>query len=165
MLLEFYRGDAPDSEGRMFEEILKQDDDWLEYTHDYIQWLFPLREASRFNPDAPLLTDADIEAFQRSPLLRGHLKKAFERMLRFYGFVWVGGVAPSENYFEREKNWITPHNHNFLRITRILTALKLLGLQREAVSFYDALRVIYENSSAGKVIGKESLRYWYDAVK
>ena len=40
-LLRFYSGSHPDHRGRMLAEILKQDDLWLELTHDYIQWLFP----------------------------------------------------------------------------------------------------------------------------
>lgn len=41
-LLRFYCGTHPDHRGRMLAEILRQDDDWLEITHDYIPWLFPL---------------------------------------------------------------------------------------------------------------------------
>jgi len=165
-LLEFYRGLAPDSEGRMFDEILAKDDDWLEYTHDYIQWLFPLREASQFNPDAPLLSDADIDAFRGERSLEMNLKRAFERMLAFYGFQLLsGGVAPAPNYFARANNWITPGNHNFLRITRILTSLRILGRESAAWAFYDALRVVCENSSAGKIVGAESQRFWKNAAQ
>jgi len=43
-ILAFYFGSHPDSEGRRLAEILRQDDLWLEQTHDYIQWLCPLAE-------------------------------------------------------------------------------------------------------------------------
>jgi hypothetical protein len=43
--------------------------------------------------------------------------------------------------------WITLGNHNHLRITRILKSLLTLGLQEEAVAFYDCLEDIYR---AGK---------------
>jgi hypothetical protein len=48
-ILTFYQGQSPDSSGRMIETIWSWDYQKLEYTHDYIQWLFPLKEKSRFN--------------------------------------------------------------------------------------------------------------------
>ncbi len=52
-VLAFYRGEAADARGRWWRDILAKSDEWLEATHDYIQWLFPLPERSAFNPDAP----------------------------------------------------------------------------------------------------------------
>ena len=63
-LVAFYRENAPDSEGRTLSQLWAWDDERLEEVHDYIQWLFPLPEPSQFNPDAPLLTPQDIEAFK-----------------------------------------------------------------------------------------------------
>jgi hypothetical protein len=48
-LLAFYRGQAPDDAGRWLKDIWEWDDEQLETTHDFIQWLFPLPEPSRFN--------------------------------------------------------------------------------------------------------------------
>ncbi|HEV2973090.1 MAG TPA: opioid growth factor receptor-related protein [Pirellulales bacterium] len=55
-LIEFYRGDGVDSEGRRLEEILVWEYGRLELVYDFIQWLFPLREPSQFNDQAALLT-------------------------------------------------------------------------------------------------------------
>ena len=66
-LIAFYRGLAPDSEGRTLADLWAFSDREMEDIHDFIQWMFPLREPSRFNPDAPLLTAADIAAFQADP--------------------------------------------------------------------------------------------------
>lgn len=165
MLLEFYRGEAPDSEGRMFEDILKQDDDWLEYTHDFIQWLFPLREASRFNPDAPLLSDEDVAAFKRDPFLAANLKMAFERMLAFYGFQHhERGVEFGSNSIERLDNWLSPGNHNFLRITRILKSLTILGKREEALKLFGALHTLTEVAEIRRTVSEETIRFWKEAV-
>ena len=48
-LITFYRGSGTDHAGRRIDEILSWDDAALESVHDYIQWLFPLDEPSRFN--------------------------------------------------------------------------------------------------------------------
>ena len=61
--MRFYRGDGTDSEGRRLEDILRWDDQTLEYVHDFIQWLFPLDEPSAVNPNAPLVTRVDRDAF------------------------------------------------------------------------------------------------------
>ena len=72
-IVAFHRGEQRDSEGRTIAEVWSWDDDELEYVHDYIQWLFPLRAPSRFNPDAPVLDDEQIAAFQSDPALRAEL--------------------------------------------------------------------------------------------
>jgi hypothetical protein len=52
-LTDFYRGAGSDSEGRSLADLWNLSDDEMEDIHDFIQWMFPLREPSRFNPDAP----------------------------------------------------------------------------------------------------------------
>ena len=44
MIVPFYLGEQPDTEGRMINEIWAWDLDKLEYIHNYIQWLFPITE-------------------------------------------------------------------------------------------------------------------------
>src|ERR1043166_5517907 len=95
-LVDFYRGDATDTAGRLLKDVWTWGDDQLEYVHNYIQWLFPLPEPSQFNADAPLLTQADITAFQQDALLRANLQKSFERILAFLGLA----LAPDGQVIE-----------------------------------------------------------------
>ena len=69
-LVKFHAGVGTDDQGRTRNQILAFGDRQLEEVHDYIQWLFPLPEPSRFNPDAPLLTPEDVMRFRREPKLR-----------------------------------------------------------------------------------------------
>src|ERR1022692_954808 len=96
----FYRGEGTGTEGRLLKDILAWPDDDLEAVHDFIQWLFPLPEPSQFNPDAPLLTEADIAAFKSDPVLQANLLKSFERILGFLGFALSanGEVVQSEDF-------------------------------------------------------------------
>lgn len=64
--LDFYLGTGTDHRGRTLWQIVQKSDAWIEETHDYIQWLFPLSEPSQFNPHAPILTEAS-----RAPLVDG----------------------------------------------------------------------------------------------
>ena len=57
VIVPFYLNKQTDSEGRLLREIWEWDDNELEAEHDYIQWLFPLREATIHNPNAPIVND------------------------------------------------------------------------------------------------------------
>jgi hypothetical protein len=148
-IVAFYDGKGTDHQGRTLEEILAWDDDSLEYTHDYIQWLFPLREPSAFNPWAPVLTESDVGTFRGRSDLQSGLRRAFDRMMLFYGF-----TRPA-------KQWLGPHNHNFLRLTRILTSTRLLGLEEESRGLFRELEAVYAAHPA--IIGPVTWRFWREA--
>jgi hypothetical protein len=67
-IVDFLTGAGTDGAGREIFDVLAMDDATLEETQDFIPWLFPLRERSGAHPDAPLLTEADVEAIQASGL-------------------------------------------------------------------------------------------------
>jgi hypothetical protein len=163
-LVDFYRGEATDSEGRSLGELWGWNDDELEAVHDFIQWMFPLPEPSRFNPDAPLLTSDDAATFRGDALLQARLRKSFERILMFLGLSRAadGSVAEGANFTDRVPEvWQYP-NHNWLRITRIIRCLCLLGLKQEAEALFTRLEDIY---SARKCpITGDTFRYWTDAL-
>jgi len=163
-LVEFYAGEQPDDRGRYLSDILAWSDDRLERVHDYIQWLFPLREASAFQPLAPVLDDAAIAEFRRRPELQAGLRTAFLRLLQFYGLEWVDDhVVPASHFEKSAANWLSPSNHNHLRITRILTSLRLLGLDAEGQALYLFLAELYRRRPES--ITATSFRYWSAAAK
>src|ERR1044072_110937 len=134
---------------------------------DYIHGLFPLKERSRFNPDAPLLDKAQIKIFRSDETLKKHLIKSFELMLSFYGLQVEEGaqaltISKSPEYGQRKLFWLTYGNHNHLRITRILTSLRLLGLEEYARAFFRVLEQIYKEEKEN--IGEETYDYWRRAV-
>ena len=167
-LIQFYRGELPDQSGRRVAEILGQNQEWLELTHDYIQWVFPLTEASAFNPEAPVLTPAAIAEFRADPALGDQLQQAFRVMLAFYGLrlesTGTAGfkVTRGATFEQRAVNWITPGNHNHLRITRILKSLVLLGQRPQAEAFLLCLQEIGREHP--RAISKTTLNFWRNAV-
>ena len=167
-LVLFLAEDGVDGAGRRFDDVLAFDDAALERHHDFIQWLFPLPEPSAFNPGAPVLSAGDIAAFRDDPELRGRLLAAFRRMLGSYGFTLDGdeaapSVAPANDFATRARGWLTPGNHNMLRITRVLRCLTLLGLPAHARAFLAALEGLYDGGRAS-AIGPVTLRYWREAA-
>ncbi len=162
-LIDFYRGTGTDTEGRTLADIWAYSDDEMEEVHDFIQWCFPLRETSRFNPDAPLLTDADIAAFLADPRLRENLLRSFREFLAFLGLHHEDGKVTKSADFDRlSEVWRDP-NHNWLRITRVLHCTRLLGLGAESRAFFDFLKDLRDGGSTG--ITAETLRYWEGAVE
>ena len=167
-ILAFYLGQQPDSQGRAIEDIWSWDYQKLESVHNYIQWLFPLREKSRFNSTAPTLNDEVIQAFRTSEELRNRLLHSFKVMLAFYGLECREGknaeivIAKSEEYLSRKREWIEQFNHNYLRLTRILTSLTELGLKNYALALFRCLDEIYNENQ--KSIGLKTYTYWKNAV-
>ena len=162
-LLEFYNGTGSDNRGRRIEDVWRFSHDELEDIHDYIQWLFPLAERSDFNPDAPILDQSTIERFQTDENLRRSLERSLEIMLSFYGFRLDGErIVPSATFRQRAANWLTPGNHNYLRLTRILKSLSLLGLGERAAQLLDCLEGVHADNE--DVIGARTLAFWRGAV-
>ena len=163
-LVAFYAGTEADYQGRRLEEMLGWDDEKLEAVHDFIQVLFPLRVPSGVNPHAPLLTDETVAAFGRDEKLRNNLRRAWERMLRFYGLEWQRGrVVRRVEFEERARVWLRKGNHNHLRITRILSALSILGLRAEAAGFLAALEEIVREWPTK--VTPETVTYWRGALE
>ena len=169
MLIPFYLGEQTDLEGRKIQEVWAWDFEELECAHDYIQWLFPIAEKSTFNPNAPVVDETVIQAFQSDPCLQQNLRRSLSVMLRLYGLqrsLNESGkvvVEKSADYPLRKREWICLLDHNYLRITRILKCLIIFGLNEEAQAFYDCLRQIYREDR--DQIGNETFQYWTDAVR
>ena len=162
-LLRFYRGDGTDNEGRRIADVWRYSLDDLEAVHDYIQWLFPLDERSAFNPHAPLLDAATTAEFRRDDALRGNVERSLEVMLDFYGFAREADrIIRGPAFVERSRQWLRPGNHNFLRLTRILKSLSLLGHEVRAEQLLTCLDEVYRERPM--VIGSNTVGYWRSAV-
>ncbi len=143
----FLTGEGHDHRGRSLEEVLAFDDSELERSHDYIQWLFPLPEASRFSFHAPVLTAEDAARIHASAVARANLLRARDRMLAFY---------------RTNDHWLAAFDHNHLRITRIIRCLALCVGAEEARSFHADIMALVE--AAGRPVNQDSLRYWWEAA-
>jgi len=140
-IIGFYSGTQPDHRGRYLHEVQEWPDDQLESVHDYIQWLFPLPEPSGFNIAAPVLTRESAQEFRTRPELQQQLRSSFLRMMTFYGLEVRSGehitLTRAPNFAAKATGWLSPGNHNHLRITRILWCLTVLGLEAEAKAFLE----------------------------
>jgi hypothetical protein len=162
-LIAFYLKEDTDSEGRNLEEIWMWNDSDLEFQHDWVQVLFPTKKQSMFNADAPLLDDETIVEWKKDKLLQHNLRCSFQRALSFLGMKMEDGKI---EFVEYPKVVWHGFNHNWLRITRILESLTLLGLETEAKLMLECLERSYEGciNNNIKLDMEASLLYWRDAV-
>jgi len=144
-IINFLKGLDTDTKGRKLEQIIAWSDAELEESHDTIQWLFPLNASSAYNIAAPVLTDADIVIMKTDVAVQAGILKAYDRFTKFYN----------------NPQWLTPHNHNYLRLTRILKCLGLAGLEKEKAVLKKVLNTIYQKY--GPVIGPVTKRFWEEA--
>jgi hypothetical protein len=170
-IVDFFEGVGVDGAGRFLEDILEEDFEWMESCHDYIQWLFPLREPSNFNPEAPLLTDEDVtylrNAFaHRAPITLKFLQGA-DKFLAFLGIDWdwvfdsFNGYKLTEDFEQRKYTWME-FNHNALRITRFLSCLSILGFNTLATELLEFMKKTA--AEQGVELNPRSLEYWEEAL-
>jgi hypothetical protein len=169
-VVAFYSGGKDDA-GRTREEILGWTDRDLEVTHDFIQWLFPTRQRSGINPSAPLVTEETVRVFGSRPELRVRLRESLDRMLTFYGLRRCespGGevevTIDPVRYPARSAEWLRVHDHNHLRLTRIMQSLAALGLDAEARALQQCLlNDVYDGPGSAR-ISRETYEYWLSPI-
>ena len=145
-VLAFLEGEGVDAAGRTLFEVLAFDDAALERNHDFIQWLFPLDEPSVAVPEAPVLDAAAVAAIRGSELAPCALAAGVYRMTLFY---------------RRTRQWLRPHHHNHLRITRIIRSLRLLSGDEPADAFRDV--ILWRVAATRAPVSARSRGYWQTA--
>jgi hypothetical protein len=142
----FLEGSGPDGAGRTVAQVLAFDRDALERHHVFIQWLFPLAEKSAAVLGSPVLSQTDIAEIRGSAKAQWSLMQAAEAMADFY---------------ETTTHWLTPTDHNHLRVTRIIKSLRLLCA--DAAADYFRERVLLRVRATGAPVSKVSRDYWVKA--
>ena len=149
------------------ETILRWNDNMLEDCHCYIQWLFPVDDlVSRFNAHSSLLSSSEIDFIVTDPVASLRYAYAFDRFLRFLGFRVLWRQKKIQRAWDERLYAINSSPHNFMRITRILKSMKLLGLHEYKSELLQALKYEVEHGLWPR--GRNSLyQYWlpclYDA--
>lgn len=154
LLFEFYSGTGVDIRHRSFQELIELGDNFLEKSHDIVQWLFPLDEPSLHNKYAPLLDNETIEKMLESPECMANLELAGQRFLKFFG-------DPVSAQTEKPA-WVRPGNHNYLRITRIIKCYRLFGMDELAEKFFNFGMDLYTEYQDH--VGETPVEFWEEAI-
>ena len=167
-IVSFYLRQGGGPRGLTFDRVLQLSDQDLERRHDYIQWIFPTFQRSEAVPESPTLSVEDALELRASPEARQRAMQALVRMLTFYGMALEDDpeeptIGLSSELFRRRRQfWLTPGNHNYRRITRMLTSLQILGCALYAKALFDCLEVCYRE--CGGMIGPQAMGHWQRAV-
>ena len=145
-VLGFLNGMAADIHGRTFDDVMAFSDEQIERTHNFIQWLFPLLEPSLSVPGSPCLSDDKITSIKDSRAAVDNLKMAAHW---FFDFL------------VRNQHWIKPHDHNHLRITRVIKSLRLLLGDEAAASFKASIITLADERV--ELIDLKARHLWEDA--
>ena len=144
-IYDFLTG-GKDHAGRTHVFICDQSDEWLESTHDFIQWLFPIEDERSRGDSIPDLFDEEVEMIKQSEEAQTAMLLSASRMRRFWS---------------KNLHWVTEYDHNHLRITRCIKSLRLHAGVEEA----ETMKLWMSSFSVlkAKLISKSSLKYWKEA--
>jgi hypothetical protein len=123
--LAFLEGRGEDGAGRTIDEYFTFDNDKWEECHNHVQWAFPSHIMSRFNLNAPVV---DMEAFSLRLTAVGHanVMTLVHNYLISLGFTHDSGGWHSNVTADSSSAWVSPRNHNYQRISRLLNLLSWL---------------------------------------
>ena len=145
-LFSFLTGHETNSSGWLLSHVWKFNDTQIENTHTFIQWVFPTDEPSRATPGSPVLDEEQILEIQNSEQAKRNLSKSAE---------WYF------DFLRRNNFWRKPHDHNHLRITRVIKSLRLLCGDDEADYFKEQFWQLLGADISQ--IPPKTIEYWEDA--
>ncbi len=137
--IAFLKAQGCDQSGRMVADYLNWPAPMWEACHDHMQWAFPTRNPSAFNPNAPLIP-ADF-VFDGDPDVKATIGLLFLGYLDSLHLEFKGGVVNWEDGAEPEGTpfWMDSRDHNTLRMTRVLECLGIFGLTQHQEALYNFL--------------------------
>ena len=146
--VNFLTNNEPDFKNRFLKDIWNFSDEDIEYTHDFIQLLFPLNEkSSAISNEIYLDSNEAILSIKANKLATENIVKSSKWFLSFLA---------------RNSHWKRKHDHNYLRITRIIKSLRLLVSDQEANKFYESFMQLVDENLKSK-INLTTLTYWENA--
>ena len=142
-IIAFLGSVGPDSHGRLLNDIWAFSDAEIEHTHNFIQWLFPLAEASLSVLGSPTLTSDEIATLRLSVAAKTSIAESAD---------WYTA------FLSRKSHWKAKYDHNHLRITRAIKSLRLLVSDDEANRFQAGVFALLGDDLA--VIDKKAQSFW-----
>ena len=143
---EFLTHRGKDFRERTLQDIWSYSDTEIERRHDFIQVIFPLNKPSQAVSHGYYLDSQDLVDQIKTN------KDAVINILKssqwFYSFL------------ERNRYWNTRHDHNQLRITRVIECLRLLVSDEEANNFYNNVLELIEYNNQ---VNTRTLNFWSNA--
>lgn len=103
--------------------------DKLAQNTTYIHWLFPNKDTGR-NGIASPFTDEEIQAFKNDEVVLNRFMLSFDMMLDYFGMQRNGTQFDLAQNWEERLAYFKIYNGNYMKITRMLKCLRLLGMEQ-----------------------------------
>ena len=143
---KFLTNQGSDFKGRTLDEIWSYSDNEIEGTHDFVQLVFPTNKPSQATFNKLFLNDqALIDKLKNNPKVINNLEKSAAWFLTF---------------LSRNDSWQKGHDHNQLRITRVIESLRLLVSDEAADEFYKAILRLVKDPT---ILNSTTLKFWEEA--
>ena len=143
---EFLTHRGKDFKERTLQDIWSYSDKEIERRHDFIQVIFPLNKPSQAVSHGYYLDTQDLVNQIKTN------KEALTNISRSSQWFF--------SFLERNMYWNTRHEHNQLRITRIIECLRLLVSDEEADNFYNNVLELIEDNNH---VNTRTLNFWSNA--
>ena len=159
--INFFLGLALDSNRRSIHKILAFNEQEIENTHDFIQYIFPTIEKSNYNPNAPLISENLRRLFSENEVAQENFCKTCRLFLHFCGF----RCAKSTELFVPKLggSFLSRPGHNLLRITRVLNSLNQIGKESCSRKIFSQIEA-FNNAYPGD-IPKDTYIIWKSTQK
>lgn len=169
---QFYTNKIPSSPEGDFIDIKHKDwfGKWslLERHHGYIQWLMPIRE-SGLNMSSQPFSMHESELFRRDPAILRRVLKSYELMLDFYGLVLLnentGQIARNAQTYSQIYKHLNYSFHNYLRITRILKHLGIVGFEHLKFGFLHHMCLEIFKEGLLPNVSDSFVRFWAPTLR
>ena len=143
---EFLTHKGKDFKERTLQDIWSYSDTEIERRHDFIQVIFPLNKPIQAVFHGYYLDSQDlVNQIKTNKDAVINISKSSQW---FYSFL------------ERNRYWNTRHDHNQLRITRVIECLRLLVSDEEADNFYNNVLELIEDNNQ---VNTRTLNFWSNA--
>ncbi len=143
---EFLTHRGKDFKERTLQDIWSYSDTEIERRHDFIQVIFPLNKPSQAVFHGYYLDSQDL--VNKIKTNKDAVINISKSSHWFYSFL------------ERNRYWNTRHDHNQLRITRVIECLRLLVSDEEADNFYNNVLELIEDNNQ---VNTRTLNFWSNA--
>ena len=157
LLLRFFLDEEDVCIPYRHEEIVRFTDDEIERYHDFIQWIFPTSQPSRFNGEAPTIDEHFVSMFHGNQCVLQNYCKSCRRYLHYMDFD-CNGDGNIRVYHGDRPFYRLPY-HNFLRMTRMLQSLRETGHPQCSANLF-AQMIDILHSTPNHHIDDTTIAYW-----
>lgn len=93
----------------------------------YIEWLFPVDHASKWNRTVPTLHGDDLLFFQSNPEIQQKFLTSFDKIMHYFGIERVSNQVFANDTLKARGYWLKEVGHQEKKISRIMRSLAWCG--------------------------------------